>query len=267
MLLSVSTAERTNPWAFGTATLINGALLALVLSMGLRTMVPRTPLQLQHHTPIAIQDLPLFAIPSTGGSGGGANEATDPIQGHLPKIERIPLTPPQVPVLENPKLAIDPAIAAPQDIKLPDNPNMPTIGVYRSPNVTMLSNGPGSHAGIGTGDRDGLGPGGGPRGYGPGDSDGVYIPGNGVSAPIPVFTPEAEFSDEARREKYQGVCMISVIIDAHGNPQNPRVIRSLGMGLDEKALEAVNRYRFKPAMKQGHPVAARIVVAVNFRLF
>jgi protein TonB len=266
MLLSVTTAERTNPWAFGTATLINGALLALLLSMGLRTMAPHAPLQIQQHTPIAIQDLPLFALRSSGGNDGGANASTDPIQGHLPKIERIPLTPPQVPVLENPKLAIDPAIAAPQDIKLPDNPNMPNIGVYRSPNVTMLSGGPGSHGGIGFGDHDGLGPGNGP-GYGPGDGDGVYVPGNGVSAPIPVFTPEAEFSDEARREKYQGVCIISVIIDTHGNPLNPRVVRSLGMGLDEKALEAVARYRFKPAMKQGHPVAARIVVAVNFRLF
>jgi TonB family protein len=81
------------------------------------------------------------------------------------------------------------------------------------------------------------------------------------------MTPEAEFSDEARRNKYQGICMISVIVDARGYPRNLRVIRSLGMGLDEKALEAVQRYRFKPAMKDGKPVAAMISVMVNFRLF
>jgi periplasmic protein TonB len=88
-----------------------------------------------------------------------------------------------------------------------------------------------------------------------------------VSAPIPIVTPEAEFSDEARRSKYQGICMISIIVDAHGYPQNPRVLQSLGMGLDEKALDAVGRYRFKPALKDGRPVPVRIAVAVNFRLY
>ena len=58
-----------------------------------------------------------------------------------------------------------------------------------------------------------------------------------------------------------------MIVDARGYPQNPRVIRSLGMGLDEKALEAVQRYRFRPAMKDGKPVAAMISVQVDFRLF
>jgi TonB family protein len=61
--------------------------------------------------------------------------------------------------------------------------------------------------------------------------------------------------------------MISVIIDAQGNPQSPRVVQHLGMGLDEKALQAVTKYRFKPARKDGKPVAVRISVMVNFRLF
>jgi len=56
-------------------------------------------------------------------------------------------------------------------------------------------------------------------------------------------------------------------VDARGYPRNPRVIRSLGMGLDEKALEAVQRYRFRPAMKDGRPVSAMINVEVNFRLY
>jgi TonB family protein len=84
---------------------------------------------------------------------------------------------------------------------------------------------------------------------------------------VPIVSPEAEFSDEARRNKYQGVCMISVIVDARGYPRNPRVVRSLGMGLDEKALEAVQKYRFKPATKNGKAVAATISVEVNFRLY
>jgi TonB family protein len=92
--------------------------------------------------------------------------------------------------------------------------------------------------------------------------------GGAVSQPVPLNNVEAEFSDEARRAKYQGVCLISVIVDIYGNPQNPRVVRALGMGLDEKALEAVRKYKFKPAMKDGKtPVPVMINVEINFRLY
>ena len=88
-----------------------------------------------------------------------------------------------------------------------------------------------------------------------------------MTNPVPVLTPEAEFSDEARRAKYQGAVMVTIIVDMKGVPQNPRIVRALGMGLDEKALEAVRRYRFKPAMKDGKPVPVMITVEVNFRLY
>ena len=85
---------------------------------------------------------------------------------------------------------------------------------------------------------------------------------------MPLNQVEAEFSDEARRAKYQGVCLVSLIVDAQGNPQDPHVVRTLGMGLDEKAMEAVRKYKFKPAMKDGHtPVPVMITVEVNFRLY
>ena len=82
-----------------------------------------------------------------------------------------------------------------------------------------------------------------------------------------VYAPDPEFSDEARRAKYQGVCIIALIVDAQGNPQNVRELRHLGMGLDEKAIEAVRQYRFKPAMYQGHPVAVQMVINVDFHLY
>jgi TonB family protein len=183
----------------------------------------------------------------------------------------MPITPPQVPLIERPTLAIDPAIAVPLDAKLPDNSSLPNIGVHISPNVKLVSNGPGTRAGIGTGSDGGDGPGKGP-GYGPGFDRGIggsiYRPGiGGVTNPIAIVSPDAEFSDEARRNKYEGICMISIIVDSRGYPQNPRVVRSLGMGLDEKALEAVQKFRFKPAMKDGKPVSAMISVEVNFRLY
>jgi TonB family protein len=148
---------------------------------------------------------------------------------------------------------------------------LPNIGVKNSPNVALASNGQGSGGGMGTGSGGGLGSGTG-NGYGPGyggnTGGGMERIGGRVSAPVALNSVEAEFSDEARRAKYQGVCLISLIVDAQGNPQNPRVIRTLGMGLDEKALEAVRKYKFKPAMKDGKtPVPVMITVEVNFRLY
>jgi len=92
--------------------------------------------------------------------------------------------------------------------------------------------------------------------------------GGRVSEPVPLFQPEAEFSDEARRQKFQGIVVVSLIVDAQGNPQNVHVVRTLGMGLDEKAVEAVRKYKFKPAMRDGKtPVAVPVQVEVNFRLY
>ncbi len=263
-------ASNTNPWAVGTATLLNGGILALLLMMGVRAVVHSDPT----HRPDSgfhIDNFPLFAPSradsSHGGQGGGTNDALDPNRGRPPKLDMNAIEKVQVPLLDHPKLALDNSIAVPPDIKLPDNPAMPMIGMHNSANVTVVSGGPGSHGGIGFGPDGGYGPGSGP-GWGPDSGNGIYKPGvGGVSQPIPIFTPEAEFSDEARRQKYEGVCMISVIIDAQGNPQSPRVVRALGMGLDEKALQAVMKYRFKPARKDGKPVAVRISVMVNFRLF
>jgi periplasmic protein TonB len=263
----------TNPWAFGTATLVNGSVLALLLLLGLKVSMQPGP-KMGTFTDFKLSEFPLFAPAADsahGGGGGGASDTIDANRGRLPKLDMHPLAPVQQPVLENPKLAVENRIAVQPEIKLPDNPALPMIGMHDSPNVTLMSGGQGTHGGIGIGSDDGMGPGHGP-GWGPGSNggagNGIYTPGvGGVTQPVPIFTPEAEFSDEARRQKYQGVCMISVIIDAQGSPQSPHVVRALGMGLDEKALQAVMRYRFKPAKKDGRPVAVRMIVEVNFRLY
>ena len=102
----------------------------------------------------------------------------------------------------------------------------------------------------------------------PNPSPEVYKVGGGISAPVAIYQPEAEFSDEARRAKYSGVCIIALIVDAQGNPQNVHVVRALGMGLDQKALEAVRQYKFRPAMKDGTtPVPFMVTVEVDFHLY
>ena len=91
--------------------------------------------------------------------------------------------------------------------------------------------------------------------------------GEGVSAPRAIYTPEPEFSEEARKIKHQGAVILLATIGADGHPHDLTVVRSLGMGLDEKALEAVSTWRFEPAQKNGHPVAVKMNIIVNFRLF
>jgi TonB family protein len=88
-----------------------------------------------------------------------------------------------------------------------------------------------------------------------------------VTGPVILKHVVPQYSEEARRAKYQGVCLITLIVDAHGMPQNVHVTRGLGMGLDEKAVEAVRGFRFKPATKDGKPVASIATIEVNFRLY
>jgi protein TonB len=204
-----------------------------------------------------------------GGGGGGSHDVIQAPKGKLPKFEEKPITPPMVIQNDHPKLAVEPAIMMPKDIQLPTN-NLPNLGDPRTNVVGPASNGSGSGAGMGTGSGGGIGSGKG-NGYGPGEGGGygggLYHVGGGVSAPQLVFAPDPEFSDEARRAKYQGVCVVSLIVDAQGMPQRVQVVRHLGMGLDEKAVEAVKQYKFKPAMLQGKPVPVEVNIEVNFRIY
>jgi TonB family protein len=84
--------------------------------------------------------------------------------------------------------------------------------------------------------------------------------------PVVIFKKEAEYPEEARKAKYQGTVLLDVQIDDSGRPMNIRVSRSVGLGLDEKALEAVKQWRFRPATKDGKPVSAPVQVEVSFRL-
>lgn len=205
-----------------------------------------------------------------GGGGGGDRSLVEVSKGALPKFAMKQIVPPQVLRVENPKIAVEPTLLMPKNVKLPDA-NMPNIGMPSSTQVQMASNGTGTGGGMGSGNRGGLGSGSG-GGFGPGDGGGTggghYRAGfGGVSAPQVIYSVEPEFSDEARRAKYEGICNVTLIVDAQGNPQNVRVPRPLGMGLDEEAIKAVRQYKFKPAMFQGHPVPVEISVEVNFRIY
>jgi protein TonB len=90
--------------------------------------------------------------------------------------------------------------------------------------------------------------------------------GKGITAPVPIYRVEPSYSEEARKAKWQGAVTVSLVVDSHGRPQNVRVIRPLGLGLDEMAVEAVQRWKFKPGSKNGKAVPVQAVIEVNFKL-
>jgi TonB family protein len=99
------------------------------------------------------------------------------------------------------------------------------------------------------------------------DASGIYHVGSGVMSPQIVYAPAPKFSPEARKAKYGGIATVALIVDAQGNPQNVHIINHLKMGLDEETLEAVAKYKFKPATLQGKPVPVVVNIDVTFRIY
>ncbi len=205
--------------------------------------------------------LPIAAQKAGGGGGGGQHSLTPVARGEAPKLAAKPFVPPAMAV-PNPVLPVVPTIsaAAPQiDAANYGDPLTTFTGVSPGQGVNGL--GDGKNGGVGKGDGTGYGPGkGGDMG------GGVYAPGGDVSTPILVLKVEPEYSDEARRAKLSGTVLLSIVVDANGMPRDIHVVRALGLGLDEKAIEAVQRWRFRPGMRHGKVVAVQAQVEVSFRL-
>lgn len=202
-----------------------------------------------------------------GGGGGGDESKVAASSGDLPKSAAEQIAPATVIVAnQKPKLAFEPTVVGPPNLRVPEQSGDPLAKLM----TPALSNGIGFGGGVGSGTGGGVGSGSGP-GHGPGIGGGfgggVYSLGNGLSAPRAIYTPEPEYSDEARKAKFQGTVILWAIIGADGHPSSLKVYRSLGMGLDEKAIAAVRNWKFEPGTKDGHPVAVQIEVEVNFHLY
>jgi len=225
-------------------------------------------------TLIAPDDIPPLEPSKTqagGGGGGGDRDKFQAPKGKLPKFAMQQIVPPMVVVRnENPKLTAEPTVVVPPQIHLAMN-NLPTLGDPMSHLPSgPPSNGTGSGGGIGSGNGGGVGSGEGPGvgpGHGGGIGGGAFRVGGGVSAPKAIYAPDPEYSEEARKAKYQGTCVLWLVVGPDGKPRDIKVARTLGLGLDEKAIEAVKQWKFEPAMKDGKPVAVQINVEVSFRLY
>jgi len=203
-----------------------------------------------------------------GGGGGGNQSPLPAAKGKLPKIAMKQFVPPTEVVLnEHPKLVMEPTIVAPPDSVLP-NVNMPNIGDPMA-KLGPPSNGMGSGGGIGDGRGGGIGTGDG-AGFGPGSGGGfggaAFRVGGGVSQPSVVYKVDPEYSEEARKAKYSGTVLLQLIVDVDGRAKNIKVMKGVGLGLDEKAVEAVQKWKFAAGKKNGQAVPVYATVEVNFRL-
>jgi TonB family protein len=222
---------------------------------------------------IAPDDLPALESSKSASGGGGGGGDRDKLQaspGRLPRQSMQQITPPMAVVRNpHPQLEVPPTIVVPPEVHL-QQANLPDLGDPLSHLPSVPSNGIGSGGGIGAGSGGGVGTGEGP-GYGPGRGGGVgggvFRVGGGVSAPKEIYAPEPEYSEEARKVKHMGVVVLQLVVGPDGTPRDIRVVRTLGLGLDEKAIEAVKKWRFDPAKKDGKPVAVSVNVEVNFHLY
>ncbi|MEK9179847.1 MAG: energy transducer TonB [Patescibacteria group bacterium] len=212
---------------------------------------------------------PISMKKAGGGGGGGDRSKLKPSRGKLPKKSLSQLTPPTTKAKNlNPQLTAEPTIVLPPKIDAP-SPPLPDYGDPQAI-ATPPSDGTGSGGGIGTGSGGGVGSGTGPGlgpGSGGGSGGGAYKIGGGVSAPVCIYCPDPEYTEEARKGRHMGVVVLWTIIDENGRVKEVRVQKTLGMGLDEAAARAVTNWRFKPAERNGKPVPVYMTIEVTFHLY
>jgi len=213
-----------------------------------------------HYPPNVVPRVPdLDKLPrifsGRNGGGGGNFDPLPPTPGNPPRASLDPqIVPPTVMrPTQMPTLAVEETVVVAPEIKYPQRGQ---VGDPTSLLTRGLSNGPGGPGGIGNGCCDGIGDSIGPHvGSGP---PGIYPAGRGgVSVPEVIYNPEPTFSEEARKSKTQGIVLLMIVVGKEGKPYDIRVRQRLGMGRDEKAIEAVGRWRFHPATENGKRTARR----------
>ena len=220
--------------------------------------------------PVDLMILPADEEDSAGGGGGGKQTLTAPSLGEAPRAADEQFVPPtaEPPVNRNPLLIAEPTIVAPQLASLIPI-TLPILGDPMAGIPAPPSSGPGVGGGIGTGQGRGVGEGDGP-GLGPGEGGGfgggVFEVGGGVTPPSVLFRTDPVYSEDARKARYQGTVVLEAIVRKDGSVEILRVVRSLGLGLDENAMKALQEWKFKPAMRQGVPVDVAMNIEINFTL-
>jgi periplasmic protein TonB len=203
--------------------------------------------------------VPLIAPPPLHARAEGGGGKRNPLPASRGQVPPRPVTRVFVPPMaarENPKLLLQQAMLDAPEFNIAAAEVGDPLG-----KAGALSGGPGGPFGIGDGTGLGIGkgPGGGNRGL-------SYRALGITEEPKLLHSEEPEYSEEARKARYWGFVLLAIDVDVNGRVANVRVVKSLGLGLDEKAKEAVLKWRFRPAMAGGHPVTAPAQVQVTFHL-
>jgi len=246
----------TDPKALASSVIFQGIVVAILMLIGTNAKVQQAVKNVILIAPMPVKPI---EVKANQGGGGGSRSPLPPLKAQLPKPAPKQFVPPLV-TIEHPALVMDASLIAP-----PDAWAAPTGAIGNPLGQIGGGGGFGSGGGIGNGRGNGIGNGNG-SGYGGGAGGGVYSVGNGTSAPVLISKVDPEYSEEARKAKYSGSVYLSIVVNTDGKAEDIKVVKSLGMGLDEKAMEAVQKWRFKPGMNKGTPVRVRAQVEVNFRL-
>ena len=253
-------ATKRSPTSTAVAVGVHALIFLLIAWFIAHRIVANQPVAQEAATITLPPPPPIAPKPDHMGGGGGQHDLAPVTQGHLPKFADKQLLPPKAPPVDQPKLAVEPTVVVQKDLKMADS-TLPNLGMPNS-SLRGVSMGNGTGSGIGSGNGNGIGPGSGGNMGG-----GVMHIGGSVRPPVPTYTPEPEFSEEARKAKFSGNVQVYLWVDEQGNPSHVRVSHGVGMGLDEKAVEAVRQYKFKPAMLNGKPVKVDLYIEVNFQIF
>jgi TonB family protein len=249
---------------------LHGAAIALILlTTGVRTSLVKNTDRIILFTPLDVMKYEV-TVPrrDDAGGGGGMRARTAASIGNLPTRKLKQFLAPMV-KSENahPILTIEPSIVANPEIDVPQL----NLAQFGDPHgvVGPPSAGPGKGGGIGDGDGTGVGPGEGP-GAGPGRDGGIANGHSGfqgsLTEPVLLYKVDPEYSEEARKAKLQGVVMVRAVIDARGQVRNIAIAQGLGLGLNERAIAAVERWKFRAGMRNGQPVATSALIQLTFRL-
>lgn len=271
---------RTALVSFGIHTLVVLAMVGLSVWINSRVAPTSTLVTLIASPPL--DPMLLRAGKQGGGGGGGGKQEKKPASaGKIPKAADQQLmaptpTPPPKPDIS--KLIVPETIKSPMNLPYDLAKALPT-GDLRGP--TAPSSGPGAGGGIGSGSGTGIGSGngggagpgsgggfGGGHGGGVGSGIGPYIGGTlGVTNPIVIVMTKPNYTDAAIRAKIQGNVLLQAIVRKDGNIDSFRILRGLGHGLDEAAIQEIStKWRFRPGTKDGRPVDVIAMIEVQFSL-
>jgi TonB family protein len=240
-----------NPRSFVAALIFQTAFVAPLLFIQTARVIPMST---RNDMAILLNYPRKISRPKASGTAGGPHGSPTRTVPPLRSLARAFVAPPSAgehPVLAMPAPATEDMSVAPP---FADGSMTNPLGTLRTG-----SNGGDFGPGHGTGGT-GIGPGGG------GQNADVFTIGGVTTPPAVLSKVDPEYSGEARKAKYSGSVLLSVVVNTDGRPDNIRVMRSLGMGLDEKAIEAVKLWRFRPGVSHGIPVRVRAQIEVSFRL-